>query len=338
MLGKGLLQKTTALFDFFLSLVKSEKLVNNRIVDHLEKCGLFSDFQYGFRSSQSTTDLLTVVSDGVARAFNRSGATRAVALNIFKAFDRVWHGSLLHELTCYGISGQIFGLIFSFLSNRRLRVVLDGNSSQEYPVNVGVPQGAILGPTLFLLYINDVSDDVICDIAIYADDTTLYSKCDPASDLWQQLELASELESDLRDTVDWGKKWLVDFNAGQTQLVLFDRSNNNGSIDVKMDGSVLEEKSTLKMLGLTFSSKLDWGSCAISIAKTASKKRGALIRSMKFLSPEVALYLYKSTIRPCLKCCCHVWAGAPSCYLELLLLAISLEPLAHRRNVASSFL
>ena len=103
-----------------------------------------------------------------------------------------------------------------------------------------------------------------------------------------------------------------------------------------------------KMLGLTFSSKLDWGSYIVSIGKTASKKIGALIRSMKFLSPEVALYLYKSTIRPCMEYCCHVWAGAPSCYLELLdklqkqicrtvrtSLASSLEPFAHRRNVAS---
>ena len=222
-------------------------------------------------------------------------------------------------------------------------MVLDGKSSQEYPVNAGVPQGSILGPTLFLLYINDLPDDVICDIAICADDTALYSRCDRASDLWQELELASELESDLRETVDWGKKWLVDFNAGKTQLVSFDRSNNNGSIDVKMGGSILEEKSSFKMLGLTFSSKLDWGSYIISIAKTASKKIGTLICSMKFLSPEVALYLYKSTMRPCMEYCCHVWAGAPSCYLDLLdklqkricrivgpSLAASLEPLAHR--------
>ena len=102
------------------------------------------------------------------------------------------------------------------------------------------------------------------------------------------------------------------------------------------------------MVGLTFSSKLDWGSYIISIAKTASKKIGALIRSMKFLSPEVALYCYKSTICPCMEYCCHVWAGAPSCYLDLLdklqhwicrivgpSLAASLEPLAHRRNVGS---
>ena len=324
-----------------------EKLVNNRIVDHLEKCVLFSDFQYGFRSSRSTADLPTVVSDRIARAFNRSGATQAVALDISKAFDRVWYAGL-HKLKSYRISGLKFSLIFSFLSNRRLRVVLDGKSSQEYPVNAGVPQGSILGPTLFLLYINDLPDDVICDIAIYADDTTLYSRCDRAFDLWQQLELASELESDLRDTVDWGKKWLVDFNAGKTQLVSFDRSNNNGSIAVKMDGSILEEKSSFKMLGLTFSSKLDWGSYIISIAKTASKKIGALIHSMKFLSPEVTLYLYKSTICPCMEYFCHVWVGAPSCYLDLLdklqkricrivgpSLAASLEPLAHHQNVAS---
>ena len=121
-------------------------------------------------------------------------------------------------------------------------MVLDGKGSLEYLVNAGVPEGSILGLTLFLLYINDLRDDVMCDIAINADDTTLYSKCHQASDLCQQLELTSELESNLRDTVDWGKKWLVDFIAGTTQLVSFDQSNDNGFIDVKMDGSLLEEK------------------------------------------------------------------------------------------------
>ena len=107
----------------------------------------FSDFQYGFRSFWSTADLLTVVSDRIARAFNRSGATQAVELDIYKAFDRVWHAGLLHKLI------QI----------------------SQYPVNARVPQGSILHPTLFLLYINDLPDDFICNIAIYADDNTLYS-------------------------------------------------------------------------------------------------------------------------------------------------------------------
>ena len=231
------------------------------------------------------------MSDKIARAFNRSGATQAVALDISKAFDRFRHAGRLHKIRSYRISGRIFGLISSFLSNRGV----DGKSSQEYAVNAGVPQGSILGPTLFVLYINDLPDDVICNIAIYADDATVYS-----------------------------------------------------AIEVKMDGSVFEEKSSFKTLGLTFSSKLDCGSYITSIVKTASKKIVALIRSMKFLSPEFALYPYKSTIRPCMEYFCHVWAVAPSCYLELLdklqkricrtvgpSLATSLEPLAHRRNVAS---
>ena len=111
-----------------------EKLENNNIVGRLEKCGLFSDFQYGFRSFRSTAYLPTVVSDRIAFAFNRSGTTGAVALDISRDFDRVWHVGLLHKLNSYGISGQIFDLISSFLSNGQLQMVLDRKSSQECPV------------------------------------------------------------------------------------------------------------------------------------------------------------------------------------------------------------
>ena len=172
----------------FLSVVRKvfQKLVNNTIVNHFEKCGLFSDFQYGFSSSRSTADLLTVVSDRIVGTFNRSRATRAVALDISKTFDRVWQVGLLHQLQSYGISGQVFGIISSFFSNRWLLVVLDLKSLQEYSVNAGFPPGSILGPTFFLLlYIIDLPDAVSCNIAtLYS---TLYSKCDKASDLWQQI-------------------------------------------------------------------------------------------------------------------------------------------------------
>ena len=138
----------------------------------------------------------------------------------------------------YRLFSVIDGVEWFWIENRHKNIQL-----QE------VPQGSILGPTLFLLYSNDLPDDVICSIAIYSDDTILYYICDQASDLWQQLELASEPKSDLRDTVHWGRNWLVDFNAGKTQLVLFDRCNSTDAIEMKISGSVLEEKSSLKMIG-----------------------------------------------------------------------------------------
>ena len=131
---------------------------------------LFSDIQYCFRSSRSTADLLKVVSDIIVGAFDRSGATRAVIYpKLSTRCDMPVFST--NFFTFYGISGKIFVLISSFLSNRQLWVVLDGKSSQEYSIKSGVPQGTILG--LFLLYINDLPDDAISSIAIFANDTTL---------------------------------------------------------------------------------------------------------------------------------------------------------------------
>ena len=119
------------------------------------------------------------------------------------------------------MSSREFSLAGSFPSNKQLWMAMDGKSLQEHPVNAVAPQGFIRDHTLFLLYINDLPDDVICNGAIFADDTTLYSKCDQASELWQQLQLASKLESDLPDTIDWGKKWFLDYSAEKFQTVLF---------------------------------------------------------------------------------------------------------------------
>ena len=309
---------------------------------------LISESQYGFRSSQLTADLLTVVSDRFARVFSWSGATRDVTIDIFKTFHRIWHAVLLHKLRSYGISGQTFSLLlFTVIGGFRWFWI--GSLRKNFQLILEFFKASFLVLHFSCSYytLNDLPDHIIWYIIISADDTTLYFKCDQASDLWQQLELASELESDLRYTVNWGRNWLVDF-TGKAQLVSLNGSNNTGAIDVKMNGSVLGGKSSFKMYGLTFSSKLDWGFYIISIAITASKKIGALIYSMKFLSPAVALYLYRSTIRPCMMYCCHVWAGVPACYLELLdklqiricrtagpSLAACLESFAHCRNVAS---
>ena len=151
-----------------------------------------SDFQYCFRSSRSTANLLTVSSDRIARAFNRSGATCIVALDISKAFNRVWHVGLLHKHKSYGISGHIFHLICFLSVIDNVRLFWTGSLHKNILLVLKFLKAPFFFPTLFLLHINDLPDDIICNIPIYADDTTLYSKCDQASDLWQQLELASE--------------------------------------------------------------------------------------------------------------------------------------------------
>ena len=170
----------------------------------------------------------------------------------------VWKKHLKLRFPVSFLSSKIGpGLISSFVSKRCLRVVLNEKSSQEYPVHVEIPQGSILCPTLCLLYNNVLSDNATCDIAIYADDTTFYSKCNQASDCGNNLNCL--LNMNLIYEILWIAQEVADINTGKTQLVWFDRSNNTGSTDVKMDGSVLEEKLSFKMLGLTLSSKLDWG-------------------------------------------------------------------------------
>ena len=144
-----------------------EALINKTLVQFLERHELLSDMQYGFRHSRSTGDLLSYVTDHISRVLDRQGETRSVALDISKAFDKVWHQGLLTKLRSYGVSGQLHKLVASFLEDRQMSVVLDGQRSSTKCINAGVPQGSILGPTLFLLYINDLPDGIISKLVIY---------------------------------------------------------------------------------------------------------------------------------------------------------------------------
>ena len=230
----------------------------------------------------------------------------------------MWHTGFIHKLKAYGVSGQVLGIIRSFLSSRLIRVVLDGQSSVDYRINLGVPQGSIIGPILFLIFINDFPNNILSQLAIYADDATIYSCLDKTNDPFDKIESAAELEVDLRTVAEWGEKWLVSFNASKTKLLSINRFKDPFLPPVMMNGVDLPENSNFRLLGLTFSDDFTWNTYIESIAKSAAMKVGSLFRSRNFLSPDSILYLYKAIIRPCMEYCCHIWAGASTNYLGLL--------------------
>ena len=193
-----------------LSVIRKvfEKLVSNRIFDHLEKCVLFSDSHYGFRSSRSTADLLTVVTDRIARAFKKSGATWAVALDISKAFDTVQHVGLLHKLKSYGISGQILGLIFYFLSNRGFRWFWMGNLHKNSHFMLEFLQGPLL--VLHFSSYTLVTFLMMLSVILLSMLMILLSTLNVTRHMifGENLNWA-ELKSDLKDTVVWAGSGLL---------------------------------------------------------------------------------------------------------------------------------
>ena len=325
-----------------------ESVINTDLVAHLEKNGLFSDFQYGFRASRSTADILTVITSRISSALDGGHISRAIALDISKAFDKVWHEGLLHKVSCYGITGKTFSVVKSFLTSRSLKVVVNGQSSDAHPINAGVPQGSLLGPTLFLLFINDLPNDIIRSlIDIFADDTTLYghTSCHVTDEI-----LADSLNTDLNHVVQWGKKWLVGFNSLKTKLLSFHHRRSEPNLPtIRMENASLSEAASFdKLLGLKFTPDLKWNSYIESVAKETAKMVGSLHRSKRYLTPPAILYLYKSQIRPRMEYCCHIWAGSAQTSLSSLdavqkrlrslvgdELFGTLQPLSHRRDVSS---
>lgn len=187
-----------------------EFILNMHLKTYLDKNNLLSDNQYGFRSSRSTADVLTVITDRISRSHDNEFDARAIALDISKAFDKVWHKGLLHKLKLYGICGKFLGTLKSFLSCRSLKLVIDGQASSTFLLNAGVPQGSVLGPTLFLLFINDLPDHVLnSSINIFVDVTTIYGV---TKRKYPHNNLCEDLTDDISRIVDWGKEWLVTFN------------------------------------------------------------------------------------------------------------------------------
>ena len=331
-----------------------ESILNKKIQRHLSTHNLLSDRQYGFRSGRSTGDLLSLLTNSWSSSLGCFGETFAVALDISKAFDRVWHKALLNKLPSYGFYPSLCSFISSFLSDRSISAVVDGHCSSPKSINSGVPQGSVLSPTLFLLFINDLLDLTSCPIHSYADDSTLhFSTSFQRRPTQQELEISrgdamEHLTSDLSLISDWGRKNLVTFNASKTQFLhLSTRHNLPNSYPLYFNDTQLSPSSTLDILGLSFTKSLNWKLHISSLTKTASQKLGALFRLRQFFTPHQLLALYRGLVRPCVEYASHVWGGSTHTQLlnrveskafrlvDFPPLTDCLQPLASRRDVAS---
>src|SRR3978361_1235656 len=205
------------------------------------------------------------------------GESQAVILNISKTFDSVWHQALLNKLPCYGFSPQLCLWLTNFLQGRSLQVVVGGASSDVLSTNAGVPQGSILSPTLFLLYINDLLTVTSNPIFSFADDTTViasFSSHRPISARETQdhrSPMVRSLNYDLEKIIVWGSENLVPFNAKKTQKCTFSRKTNLACPNIEMSGQVLPSNPAISLLGVTAFSNLSWHDHVTDIAKAASK-------------------------------------------------------------------
>ncbi len=237
----------------------------------------------------------------------------SVALDISKAFDRVWHNSLLSKLPFFGFYPSLFSFISSFLSDRSISAVVDGHCFSPNPINSSDPQGSVLSPTLFLLFINDRLSVTNCHIHSYADVSTLhfstsFDRRPTLQDLQDsRLEAAERLTLDLALISNWGRRNLVSFNASKTQFLhLSTRHNLPNSYPLFFNNTQLSPSSTLNILGLSFTQNFNWKLHSSSLTKSASSKLGVLYRLRQFLSPAKLISIYRGLVRPRMEYTLHV--------------------------------
>ena len=226
----------------------------------------------------------------IRKNWGQKRVTHGLFLDVSAAFDKVWHNGLLAKLGQIGVEGSFLDILSSYLSNRKQTVVVDGVKSETLDTKAGIPQGSRLGPLLFIIYMNDIVDDIESDILIFADDTSLFATgTDPA-------ETAEILNRDLVKISAWAKKWKVTFNAGKSKDIIFSQKCLNNSPPLIFNNSYIERVNLHKHLGLYLSSSLDWSEQIKQVCLKANQKLSVL-RSVKLLNRQTLDLLYKITVR-----------------------------------------
>ena len=269
---------------------------------HLEENNIITPFQHGFRRNHSCDTQLAALLYDLTNNYDHSIQTDLILLDLAKAFDTVSHTRLLYKLDWYGIRNQALQWIKSFLTNRYQNVVVESTCSTKVPVVSGVPQGTVLGPILFLVYINDLPDVIkYSHVRLFADDCILYKQVLSTSD-------AQKLQSDLDSLYHWAETWLMRFNTSKCHVMHITQAKlNRTNFSYNLSGNSLNVMNESKYLGVTIQSNLKWKSHVLNVSVKANRILSLLRRNLRSAPKAIRELSYISLVRPVLEYACPVW-------------------------------
>ena len=277
-----------------------EHIICKHILTHSEKHSLITNLQHGFRNGLSCETQLMVTMHDLLQAYDDKHQVDVTILDFSKAFDTVPHERLLAKLEHSGIRGPILNWIREFLTNRQQKVVVSGESSTPVHVDSGVPQGTVLGPLLFNLFINDMPSHVKSQMRLFADDALLYRRIDSAND--QKI-----LQEDLSALQHWADTWGMRFNPKKCYVMRIARSSKPLTKIYTLMNHPLEQVQNSKYLGVLISDNLKWGPHVNQVCQKANRLIGFLRRNLKYCPKVLKDTAYKSLVRSNLEYCSSIW-------------------------------
>ena len=277
-----------------------EHILTSTIMDHLEHHHILCPEQHGFRRKRSCETQLLEFTHELFVNMAGGKQTDILILDFAKAFDRVNHSLLVHKLNSYGIRGVLNQWISDFLDGRRQAVVINGARSNFIPVQSGVPQGSVLGPCLFLIYINDMPDLLSSPVRLFADDTAVY-------DIVASVDDQKHLQQNLDKLAEWEKRWDMLFHPKKCVTLPVTRRKKVLQPEYHLHGHTLEVAKSVKYLGVTLRSDLNWIEHITTICSKANKTLGFVRRNLNVSSRRIKEMAYKTYVRPVLEYATTIW-------------------------------
>ena len=275
-----------------------ERIIKKQLLEHLEHNDIINKNQHGFLPKKSCVSNLLETIEDISLLYDKGIATDEIFLDFAKAFDKVPHQRLLYKLHKQGISGNMLCWIESFLSNRYQSVRVRNTLSEKCRVLSGVPQGSVLGPILFLVYINDLPSNILANIKLFADDSKLYKGIKHISD-------AEKLQDDLDTLYEWTQVWGMKFNSSKCHVI--HHRKNNPKYIYHLNGHLIHPSKCEKDLGVLISDTLQPREHIIKCVKKANKILAMIRHTFTYKTRETILPAYKSLIRPMLEYCQEIW-------------------------------